>query len=337
MPRIFISYRRSDSEANVGRIYERLVRAFGSENVFKDVNSITLGGDFPQQIGDALSQCDVLLVIIGPGWLNAQDEDGNRRLDDPDDFVRLEVQFGLMRGSCTVVPVLINGASMPAKKDLPDGLRSLGNKNAATIGNDPDFDHHMKRLIAAIKEVPTSGQRSQARPDQPIEAGGKRLRSPQVSSGSIPSRQVQSLGETIKSLIDPDLPGQRRWSRRTILGIGAALVAVVLIAIVMSMQGGGDDSPTPAPDISSTLSLTPATTATPTAVVSPTPFLPPNTTPTRTLTDKELLEDRMTLTALSHQERLGTNQAATAAALTAIGCLPQTPTSVAATPEAMSR
>src|SRR5262245_22905959 len=98
MPTIFISYRRSDSQDVTGRIYDRLVARFSRERVFKDVDSIPLGVSFPLHIKQMLSKTSMALVIIGPSWLNARDEQGRRRLDDPNDLVRLEVEAALRAG-----------------------------------------------------------------------------------------------------------------------------------------------------------------------------------------------------------------------------------------------
>src|SRR4051812_27579397 len=102
-PKVFISYRRADSIAETGRIYDQLVADFGPGAVFKDVDSIPVGSDFPAVIADAVKRCPVVLVVIGLHWLDAADAAG-RRLDDPTDFVRLEIEAGLQRAAC-VIPV----------------------------------------------------------------------------------------------------------------------------------------------------------------------------------------------------------------------------------------
>jgi hypothetical protein len=99
MPRIFISYRREDSRHITNRIYDRLVTAFGKSSTFKDVNKIPPGRDFRSVIREATAECEVMLVVIGNTWLNASYPDGQRRLDDPEDFARIEVETGLQRGT----------------------------------------------------------------------------------------------------------------------------------------------------------------------------------------------------------------------------------------------
>src|SRR5215468_7288849 len=110
---IFISYRRSDNITMTGRIHDRLCSEFGDQTVFKDTEDIPAGADFRIALDQALGESAVVLVIIGQKWLTAADEDGKRRLEDPEDFVRVEVETALARPGTLVVPVLIDGTFMP--------------------------------------------------------------------------------------------------------------------------------------------------------------------------------------------------------------------------------
>ena len=110
---IFISYRRSDSSTESGRVYDKLVEAFGPDRVFKDVYNIPPGYDFVAYLEDAVAQCDVLIPLIGLTWLTTTDAQGDRRLHNPSDFVRIEIASAL-RGDTLVVPVLLNGTMMPS-------------------------------------------------------------------------------------------------------------------------------------------------------------------------------------------------------------------------------
>jgi eukaryotic-like serine/threonine-protein kinase len=150
MTKLFISYRRTDSRKDVGRLYDRLVDAFGKENVFKDVDSIPAGSDFRGVLAEAVSSCDICLVVIGTQWLNIRDEDGNRRIDLPDDFVRIEIHTALTRDHCLVIPVLVDGVTMPNADDLPIDLRELAFKNAVSVRDDPDFHPDVTKLINAL-------------------------------------------------------------------------------------------------------------------------------------------------------------------------------------------
>jgi WD40 repeat protein len=152
MVKIFISYRRADSRKDAARIYDRLVEAFGKENIFKDVNDIPIGSDFRGVLREAVAACDVQLVIIGRQWLDVTDEEGNRRLDNPGDFVRIEVESALQRDRCLVVPVLVDHTSMPRADALPPDLRELAFKNATVVRDDPDFHNDVTRIIDALRQ-----------------------------------------------------------------------------------------------------------------------------------------------------------------------------------------
>lgn len=147
-PAIFISYRREDSSDVTGRIYDRLCQHFGEQNVFKDVDSIPLGVDFRQHLGNSVGQCNVLLTIIGRQWMAG--EKGKRRLDDARDFVRIEMEAALKR-DIPVVPVLVQGSSIPNVDDLPAQLQPLAYRNGIPVRPDPDFHQDMDRLIKGIE------------------------------------------------------------------------------------------------------------------------------------------------------------------------------------------
>src|SRR5215218_10065225 len=119
--RVFIRYRRQESSGMAGRLYERLAARLGEDQVFMDVDTIALGVDFAEVITQAVSTCQVLLAVIGPRWLTATDQEGRRRLDDPDDVVRLEIVAALER-DIRVIPILVEGAVMPRRQELPDTL-----------------------------------------------------------------------------------------------------------------------------------------------------------------------------------------------------------------------
>ncbi|MEO0755104.1 MAG: toll/interleukin-1 receptor domain-containing protein, partial [Pseudomonadota bacterium] len=155
---IFIGYRRDDTADAAGRVYDRLRNEFGAEAVFKDVDRLPPGVDFGDFILTVLPKCRVFLAMIGPGWLEASDEAGDRRLDDPEDWVRIELETALETPGLQVVPVLINGAPMPRADDLPDCLRVLPRLNAAFVRRDPDFHRDMDKLIGALKDGLQSGR-----------------------------------------------------------------------------------------------------------------------------------------------------------------------------------
>jgi eukaryotic-like serine/threonine-protein kinase len=155
MSNLFISYRRDDSADVTGRLHDRLKGHFGDGTIFLDIDNIPFGLDFRQSIGDAVNQCDVLLAVIGDHWLDARYADGPqqgcRRLDDPNDYMRIEIGAALARG-IPVVPLLVGRASMPAEAQLPDGLKELAFRNAAQARSGPDFHEHVDRLIRGLEQ-----------------------------------------------------------------------------------------------------------------------------------------------------------------------------------------
>src|SRR5215469_5098262 len=122
MGRIFISYRRSDAAAMSGRIYNAMAARFGRKKVFRDTQDIPVGVRFPEFLQQTLLQCQVAFILIGPGWLHATTPDGTRRLDDPSDLVRLEVETALTHG-LLVCPLLLEGVAMPAADELPPSIQ----------------------------------------------------------------------------------------------------------------------------------------------------------------------------------------------------------------------
>lgn len=155
MPRIFISYRRDDSADIVGRIYDHLVARLGGDTVFKDVDSIPLGADFRATIGNAIAKCEVLLAVIGPDWLDSPSGDSRRRIDNADDFVRVELEDAFARG-LRIIPLLVRGAAMPASDALPHSLKNLSYLNAISIRADPDFVTDISRLTDVLPGVSDS-------------------------------------------------------------------------------------------------------------------------------------------------------------------------------------
>ena len=148
---IFISYRREDSAASAGRVYDRLNGRFPSNRIFIDVDNIAPGVDFVKAIEKSVGSCDVLISVVGKHWLTATDEDGKRRLDSLDDFVRLEIATALKRG-IRVIPVLVDGASMPRSADLPDELKTLVRLQALKVSQDR-FRSDSEPLITAVDQA----------------------------------------------------------------------------------------------------------------------------------------------------------------------------------------
>jgi Tol biopolymer transport system component len=155
---VFISYRRGDSAGYAGRLYDRLSSRFGDEQIFMDIDTIEPGVDFVQRITQAMTSCRVVLVIIGPDWLTAADRDGNRRLDDPRDYLRMEITEALTR-DVRVIPVLVHGASMPSSADLPDELRGLATRHAQELSDTRwgfDTEHLMEVIERSLRDRPSA-------------------------------------------------------------------------------------------------------------------------------------------------------------------------------------
>jgi roadblock/LC7 domain-containing protein len=143
--------RKQESSGLAGRLYERLAARLGDDQVFMDVDTIAPGLDFAEVIAEAVSTCEVLLAVIGPRWLTAADKEGRRRLDDPDDIVRLEIAAALDRG-IRVVPILVEGAVMPDRQHLPEDLIKLARRNALSLRHE-SFRADADRLLAAIEPI----------------------------------------------------------------------------------------------------------------------------------------------------------------------------------------
>jgi hypothetical protein len=153
---IFLSYRRDETASHAGRLWDSLLAGvgehsgFSDEQIFMDIDTIELGEDFREAIAGAVQKCDVFLVVIGRGWVDVKDARGRRRLNDPSDFVRLEVEAALKR-KVPVIPVLVGGASMPSEKGLPESMSELVYKQAVELG-DKSWRHDVGGLLASLKK-----------------------------------------------------------------------------------------------------------------------------------------------------------------------------------------
>ena len=228
--RVFISYRREETAYPAGWLFDRLAARLGDDQVFKDVDSIELGDDFVDVIANAVGACDVLLALIGDRWLAMPGEDGKPRIEDPDDFVRLEIEAALAR-NVRVIPILVDGATMPHPEQLPPTLAPLARRQALELSPsrfDFDTSRLLKVLDRTLAEVHATGQ----------------LKASQ-------QREQQGAGGTASTAGPETLPGKRRrsLSRRTLLlaGVGAGvLVLIPLLALVFASGSGSDPRTTSA-------------------------------------------------------------------------------------------
>jgi hypothetical protein len=153
--KIFINYRRGDDSGYAGRLYDRLQDKFEPQQIFMDVDSIAPGLDFVRELNERVAESDVLLAVIGKDWIDARNAAGGRRLDDPDDFVRIEIAAALSQDK-RVIPVLVGGAQMPRPEELPEPLRPLARRNAVRLTYErfrADTQGLVKALQQAFEEV----------------------------------------------------------------------------------------------------------------------------------------------------------------------------------------
>jgi TIR domain/VHL beta domain len=224
-PRIFLNYRRKDTEDTAGRLFDALSAHFGEDRVFMDIDDIDPGVDFDQVVHEAVGKCDVLLAMIGPNWLTATDKQGRRRLENSDDYVRVELQVALQR-DIRVVPILVHGVEMPREDELPDGLQRLARKQALGLSNEA-WKYDFGRLIAALesaapRRVYPSDVHEPKLPGQPA-ARAASTEAAQAAPPSPPPRQK------------PVRRKRRRW-------LWAAGAIVVLLAILAAAGGGSSSS-----------------------------------------------------------------------------------------------
>ncbi|HKA42796.1 MAG TPA: TIR domain-containing protein [Burkholderiales bacterium] len=156
MATVFISYRREETAGEARALFAALVTRLGESSVFMDVDNIALGRDFRQVLQERLAACDLMLALIGRNWVNAKDASGQRRLDDPGDFVRLEIEAALKR-NIPVTPVLLQGATMPTVKQLPESIRDFAYRNGFELSHnrwDSDVQEMLRRLGLGRRRAP---------------------------------------------------------------------------------------------------------------------------------------------------------------------------------------
>jgi hypothetical protein len=149
--RIFLNYRREDTRGYAGRLYDRLSSHFSEEQIFRDIDAIPAGLDYLDYVERVVGQCDMMLVLIGETWISIKDAQGRRRLDNPRDLVRLEIAAALER-NIPVIPVLIQGASMPVEEDLPGQIQGLARRNALEM-SDSHWNYDWERLTRALDQL----------------------------------------------------------------------------------------------------------------------------------------------------------------------------------------
>lgn len=279
--RIFISYRRIDSAGYAGRIFDRLSAHFGAEAVFMDVDTIEAGLDFVEVLQNAVLSCDVLVALIGRQWLNVTDEAGKRRLDNPEDFVHIEIVAALSR-DIRVIPVLVDGAGMPRSTELPENLKPLARRNALQVDHQT-FNADAYRLIAQLELALKAAEESKiakaralrqeqarlekaAREQTAAEERARRAAVQQVKKG-LKDREREKAGEKVNQ-VEKTLSGILKVLRNATkisnlkqFGIGVIILMIfssLLITGIYILQNWSAGAPRATPtSLSSNLFTTP--------------------------------------------------------------------------------
>ncbi len=223
---VFISYRREDSGGYAGRIYDRLTSRLGRENVFFDVDAIPPGRDFVDVLSDRVGKCDALLAVIGKSWVSSADSQNRRRLDDPNDFVRIEIEAALQR-NVPVIPVLVDGAPMPQPGELPDSLKKLTRRQAIEISL-TRFDSDAERLTDALSQLEDELRRRDA-------AGGE----PPARMGPAPA--AISTGASLGAEPPrPEAPPQTKSRSFVLLAILGLTIVAGIVLLLPRLGSHGD-------------------------------------------------------------------------------------------------
>jgi hypothetical protein len=258
MPKITISYRRADSEAMTGRIFDRLTANYGRDAIFRDIDNIPAGIDFRQHINETLLKTGVLLAIVGPKWLGSS-RGGVERINEESDPVRVEVETALRR-RLPIIPVLIGNTRMPGSDQLPPSLKDFAFRNAVKIDTGRDFDHHMDQLFKSIDAIlgegakPSAPSRETKIPSAAAAPAARTDASPSAAISDQPRKTAARVAPTSThaNLKTPPPPSKaasparpivvREWDQiiwpkspqgRRLRLVGAAIVAVALVTTLV--------------------------------------------------------------------------------------------------------
>lgn len=229
--RVFISYRRDDASAYAGRLYDSIAVPLGEENVFMDVDAIHPGSDFYEAIDEAISSCDVVIALIGRQWLWATDANGQRRLDDPEDVLRIELERALAHG-LVIIPARVQDAELPSPEDLPDSLAPLARRQAIEL-RDTSWRDDVDRLLRSLDRIAADRARA---------AAGAPPASPRV-----PRRARE-----------PSRARRKVWLGLAVVAVLAAVATALALALREGPGSGGETSESPTGAESGLLALIPA-------------------------------------------------------------------------------
>jgi hypothetical protein len=267
---VFISYRREDSGGFAGRIYDRLISRLGRDGVFFDVDNIPPGLDFVDVLSERVGKCDALVAIIGRAWNPVSGKDRRPRIDDPNDFVRVEIETALARG-VRVIPVLVDGAAMPRAEHLPESLKKLTRRQGIEISH-ARFDSDAERLTEALSQLEEElGKRETREAESAAPPADEERREPEAAlrptqaKATVASSMVLGASLPVEpSAPDASISGPaeraKRSGRRSLLYLAVAGLAVAGAAATFLQQSGSrqENSASNAP------ASTPAASAVPT-------------------------------------------------------------------------
>ncbi len=251
--RIFISYRRQDSAYPAGWLYDRLAERFGPEQIFKDVDSIELGDDFVEVITNAVGSCDVVLALIGKKWLRISDS-GQRRLEDPNDFVRLEIEAAIER-QVMLIPILVDGATMPRADQVPESIAAMVRRQALELSPNR-FRTDTEQLLDVLERTLTDLKDDEtASPTEVAAPAAPRVPEPEPDEAAAVPVAEPAATEPPKRNFS--------WSPRMIASaVAAVALPAIILALVLTRNAGSDDRPnagsrSPSPTTSATAETPP--------------------------------------------------------------------------------
>ncbi|MCA1701839.1 MAG: toll/interleukin-1 receptor domain-containing protein [Actinobacteria bacterium] len=217
---VFISYRRSDSRGSAGRLYDNLEDRFGCDRVFRDLDALEPGAQYEEAIERFVQSCDAVVAVIGNQWLDARDEQGRRRIDDPADLVRRELEAAIEHEKL-VIPVLVEDAAMPRADELPGRLAGLAGRNALPV-SDTRWDYDVGRLVEVLERALGPAPK------------GSRRRAPE--GGQQPP--VATVPDGARWATSAPAPATAPPNRTRTVALVAVGVVVALV-LALSMAGGG--------------------------------------------------------------------------------------------------
>jgi YVTN family beta-propeller protein len=243
-PKLFICYRREETAAHAGRLYDAVAARFGERNVFMDIE-LEPGIDFVDRIGEVVGACHVFLVVVGPTWATLSNGGNRPRIADTEDFVRLEVETALRRRDVRVIPLLVGGARMPHSEELPEELRMLTRRNALEL-SDLRWRYDIGRLMGTLEDVlgpvtmatPAGAEAAAQRPPvaTPVEPVDPAPPTPADTPVTEPPERREPPAPA------PPTEGPRPPRRRWLVGAVAAVAVLVLGGLAAAgVFGGGDD------------------------------------------------------------------------------------------------